>query len=202
MGLTQNDGYIWSYGGSPAKDPTGDTYLYPHTQVDAQVSYWIPRGRGLQAFLSYVTSKIPVVRRRTYERRVVSAPKIRGKAGAPGRITIVRADSHADSPVPIRYGDQLELSRADHSPIISCFILQNHGPSSFAIPVRNHAGKPAGAPRRCSPSVWNKKYKNQLFDLNCRGSDRLEECMTTTIPHQEPTPERFTPLTPMSRPRP
>ncbi len=52
MGLSHNDGYIWSYGGSNAKDPTGDTYLYPHTQVDAQVSYWIPRGHGLQAIVS------------------------------------------------------------------------------------------------------------------------------------------------------
>jgi TonB-dependent receptor len=52
MGLTHNDGYIWSYGGSNAKDPTGDTYLYPHTQVDAQVSYWIPRSHGLQAVVS------------------------------------------------------------------------------------------------------------------------------------------------------
>jgi TonB-dependent receptor len=52
MGLTHNDGYIWSYGGSNAKDPSGDTYLYPHTQVDAQVSYWIPRGHGLQAVVS------------------------------------------------------------------------------------------------------------------------------------------------------
>jgi TonB-dependent receptor len=52
MGLTHNDGYIWSYGGSNAKDPTGDTYLYPHTQVDAQVSYWIPRSRGLEAVVS------------------------------------------------------------------------------------------------------------------------------------------------------
>jgi TonB-dependent receptor len=52
MGLTHNDGYIWSYGGSNAKDPSGDTYLYPHTQVDAQVSYWIPRGHGLQAIVS------------------------------------------------------------------------------------------------------------------------------------------------------
>jgi hypothetical protein len=34
MGLTYNDGYIWSYRRSPAKDPTGDTYLYPHTQVE------------------------------------------------------------------------------------------------------------------------------------------------------------------------
>ncbi|HEY6769998.1 MAG TPA: TonB-dependent receptor [Candidatus Sulfotelmatobacter sp.] len=52
MGLTHNDGYIWSYGGSNAKDPSGETYLYPHTQVDAQVSYWIPRGHGLQAVVS------------------------------------------------------------------------------------------------------------------------------------------------------
>jgi len=52
MGLTHNDGYIWSYGGSDAKDPSGDTYLYPHTQVDAQVSYWIPGGHGLQAIVS------------------------------------------------------------------------------------------------------------------------------------------------------
>ncbi len=52
MGLTHNDAYIWSYGSSNAKDPTGDTYLYPHTQVDAQVSCWIPRGHGLQAVVS------------------------------------------------------------------------------------------------------------------------------------------------------
>ena len=52
MGLTHNDAYIWSYGSSGAKDPTGDTYLYPHTQVDAQVSYWIPRGHGTQAVVS------------------------------------------------------------------------------------------------------------------------------------------------------
>jgi TonB-dependent receptor len=52
MGLTHNDAYLWSYGGSNAADPSGDTYLYPHTQVDAQVSFWIPRGRGLQAIVS------------------------------------------------------------------------------------------------------------------------------------------------------
>jgi hypothetical protein len=27
-------------------------YLYPHTQVDAQVSYVIPKGRGLRAIAS------------------------------------------------------------------------------------------------------------------------------------------------------
>jgi len=57
MGLTHNDGYIWSYqfqDGAPGgiRGPLGDTYLYPHTQVDAQVSYWIPRGHGLQAIVS------------------------------------------------------------------------------------------------------------------------------------------------------
>jgi hypothetical protein len=52
MGLTHNDGYIWSYASAPDKGPGGDTYLYPHTQVDAQVSYWIPRSHGLQAVVS------------------------------------------------------------------------------------------------------------------------------------------------------
>lgn len=52
MGLTHNDAYIWSYGGSNARDPSGDTYLYPHTQVDAQVSYKIPRSHGFQAIVS------------------------------------------------------------------------------------------------------------------------------------------------------
>ena len=53
MGLTHNDGYIWSYAGNNAtSDPNGDTYLYPHTQVDAQVSYEIPRSHGLQAIVS------------------------------------------------------------------------------------------------------------------------------------------------------
>src|SRR5438477_2951932 len=57
MGLTHNDANLWSYGfqdGAPGgiHGPLGDTYLYPHTQVDAQVSYWIPRGHGLQAVVS------------------------------------------------------------------------------------------------------------------------------------------------------
>ena len=33
MGLTHNDGYIWAYGGDNLKNPSGDTYLYPHTQA-------------------------------------------------------------------------------------------------------------------------------------------------------------------------
>jgi TonB-dependent receptor len=52
MGLTHNDANLWLYGPSNAKDPTGDTYLYPHTQVDAQVSWWLPHGHGLQAIVS------------------------------------------------------------------------------------------------------------------------------------------------------
>ena len=57
MGLTHNDQNIFAYqfqdgatGGK--KGPLGDQYLYPHTQVDAQVSYWIPRARGIQAIVS------------------------------------------------------------------------------------------------------------------------------------------------------
>ena len=52
MGLSHNDANLWSYGGSNAKDPSGDTYLYPHTQVDAQVSWWLPHGHGLQAIVA------------------------------------------------------------------------------------------------------------------------------------------------------
>ena len=53
MGLTHNDANLWSYGFQDGAlggihGPLGDTYLYPHTQVDAQVSYWIPRGHGVQ----------------------------------------------------------------------------------------------------------------------------------------------------------
>jgi TonB-dependent receptor len=57
MGLTHNDANIFAYqfqdgadGG--IKGPAGDQYLYPHTQVDAQVSYWIPRAHGIQAIIS------------------------------------------------------------------------------------------------------------------------------------------------------
>jgi len=57
MGLTHNDANIFAYafpgpGDGGPKGPNGDQYLYPHTQVDAQVSYWIPRARGLQAIVS------------------------------------------------------------------------------------------------------------------------------------------------------
>ena len=66
MGLTHNDAYLWSYNytnqglpaagqpdtNGPVNGPNGDVYLYPHTQVDAQVSYVIPKGRGLRAIAS------------------------------------------------------------------------------------------------------------------------------------------------------
>ncbi|HKV63604.1 MAG TPA: TonB-dependent receptor [Candidatus Acidoferrum sp.] len=57
MGLTHNDANIWSYqfqDSAPLgiKGPLGDQYLYPHTQVDAQVSYRIPRAHGTQAIVS------------------------------------------------------------------------------------------------------------------------------------------------------
>jgi TonB-dependent receptor len=58
MGLTHNDAMIWSYSDNPAgqsgglKGPNGDTYLFPHTQVDAQVSYLIPHGHGLRTIVS------------------------------------------------------------------------------------------------------------------------------------------------------
>ncbi len=61
MGLTHNDAYISAYqytdgtpiAGSPTNitlggplGPNGDNYYYPHTQVDAQVSYLVPKGHG------------------------------------------------------------------------------------------------------------------------------------------------------------
>lgn len=58
MGLTHNDAYLWSYnyvnepGNGPVNGPNGDVYLYPHTQVDAQVSYLLPKGRGLRVIAS------------------------------------------------------------------------------------------------------------------------------------------------------
>ena len=57
MGLTHNDANIWAYqflDGAPlgVRGPLGDQYLYPHTQVDAQASYRIPRGHGIQAVVS------------------------------------------------------------------------------------------------------------------------------------------------------
>ncbi len=57
MGLTHNDANIWAYqflDNAPLgkTGPFGDQYLYPHTQVDAQASYRIPRAHGIQAVVS------------------------------------------------------------------------------------------------------------------------------------------------------
>jgi len=57
MGLTHNDANIWAYqfqDNAPLgiRGPLGDQYLYPHTQVDAQASYRIPRAHGIQAVVS------------------------------------------------------------------------------------------------------------------------------------------------------
>lgn len=69
MGITHNDAYLWSYAyqdgtpilGTPSdptsggvKGPLSDTYIYPHTQVDAQVSYLIPHGRGLSVIAQFL----------------------------------------------------------------------------------------------------------------------------------------------------
>lgn len=53
MGLTHNDANIFFYNFNQGADgglkgPNGDTYLYPHTQVDLQASYWIPGSHGFQ----------------------------------------------------------------------------------------------------------------------------------------------------------
>ena len=69
MGLTHNDAYISAYqyqDGTPilgqATSPTsggslgpgGDNYYYPHTQVDAQVSYLVPKGRGVNVVAQFL----------------------------------------------------------------------------------------------------------------------------------------------------
>ncbi len=69
MGLTHNDAYISAYqyfdgtpiAGSPTAvtpggplGPQGDNYYYPHTQVDAQVNYLIPRGRGASVVAQFL----------------------------------------------------------------------------------------------------------------------------------------------------
>ena len=58
MGLTHNDASIFAYNFAQGADggikgPNGDVYLYPHTQVDVQASYWIPGGHGFQV-IGYV----------------------------------------------------------------------------------------------------------------------------------------------------
>jgi TonB-dependent receptor len=57
MGLTHNDRSIFAYNFQDGADggikgPNGDVYYYPHTQVDAQVSYRIPHGHGTHFIVS------------------------------------------------------------------------------------------------------------------------------------------------------
>jgi TonB-dependent receptor len=69
MGITHNDAYLWSYAyqdgtpilGTPTtptpgglKGPQSDTYIYPHTQIDAQVSYLLPKARGVSAVAQFL----------------------------------------------------------------------------------------------------------------------------------------------------
>ena len=57
MGLTHNDRNIFFYNFQDGADgglkgPNGDVYLYPHTQVDAQVSYRLPHAHGIHLIVS------------------------------------------------------------------------------------------------------------------------------------------------------
>ncbi len=69
MGLTHNDAYISAYQytdgtpivGSPSNitaggpnGPNGDNYYYPHTQVDAQANYLVPKGRGVSVVAQFL----------------------------------------------------------------------------------------------------------------------------------------------------
>ena len=59
MGLTHNDANIAFYNftdGAPGgiKGPNGDDYFYPHTQVDAQVSYLLPHMSGVHMTVSFL----------------------------------------------------------------------------------------------------------------------------------------------------
>jgi TonB-dependent receptor len=59
MGLTHNDRSIFFYNfqSIPAggiKGPNGDNYFYPHTQVDAQVSYRLPHAHSVRMIVSFL----------------------------------------------------------------------------------------------------------------------------------------------------
>ncbi|MFI5057510.1 MAG: TonB-dependent receptor [Candidatus Acidiferrales bacterium] len=59
MGLTHNDGNIFLYNFSDSspggiKGPNGDVYLYPHTQVDAEVLYHLPHAHDFQVVASFL----------------------------------------------------------------------------------------------------------------------------------------------------
>ncbi|HZV59614.1 MAG TPA: hypothetical protein VFF42_04685, partial [Candidatus Eremiobacteraceae bacterium] len=62
LGLSHNDKSIFAYNyvnNDPTnptpggiRGPLGDVYYYPHTQVDAQVSYRLPHGHGTHLIVS------------------------------------------------------------------------------------------------------------------------------------------------------
>jgi TonB-dependent receptor len=57
LGLTHNDRSIFAYNFIEGQDlglkgPNGDVYYYPHTQVDAQVNYRLPRAHGIHVVVS------------------------------------------------------------------------------------------------------------------------------------------------------
>ena len=57
LGLSHNDRNIFAYNYSDGADggingPNGDVYYYPHTQVDAQVSYRLPHSHGTHLIVS------------------------------------------------------------------------------------------------------------------------------------------------------
>jgi TonB-dependent receptor len=59
MGLTHNDANIFAYNfsdGAPGgiKGPNGDLYLYPHTQVDAELIYRLPHFRDFHVIASFL----------------------------------------------------------------------------------------------------------------------------------------------------
>ena len=59
MGLTHNDAFLWAYNfvdgaAGGIKGPSGDIYLYPHTQVDAQVMYRLPHAHDFQVVASFL----------------------------------------------------------------------------------------------------------------------------------------------------
>ena len=59
MGLTHNDANIFAYNfsdGAPGgiRGPNGDLYLYPHTQVDAEVIYRLPHFRDFHVIASFL----------------------------------------------------------------------------------------------------------------------------------------------------
>jgi TonB-dependent receptor len=97
LGLTHNDANIFFYNFQDGADggirgPNGDVYYYPHTQVDAQVSYRLPRAHGTHLIVSMLnlnnevfgfyqgSEQFPI--QREYYSRTISAGLRWTKSGA------------------------------------------------------------------------------------------------------------------------